>query len=141
MVRAPDLARGRARGGALVRWVGKLVGAVVGWVLLRHPFGALLGAALGHAFDAGWLAWRAPRAAPPPAPPPVPPADDPYHVLGVARDASEAEVDRAYRQLMGRYHPDRVAGAADEIRRLAEERAREINAAYDRIRDRRRARR
>jgi DnaJ-domain-containing protein 1 len=123
-----------------VRYLGKLIGAVLGWVLLRHPLGALLGALCGHGFDAGWFAWR--RPAPPAAPPPpAPPGEDPHAVLGVAVDATDAEIDRAYRQLMGRYHPDRVAGAADEIRALAEARAREINGAYDRIRERRRARR
>jgi DnaJ-domain-containing protein 1 len=124
-----------------VRYLGKLIGAVLGWVLLRHPLGALLGALLGHGFDAGWLAWRRP---PPPAaapPPPAPPGEDPHTVLGVAADASDAEIDRAYRQLMGRFHPDRVAGAAAEVRAQAEVRAREINGAYDRIRERRRARR
>jgi curved DNA-binding protein CbpA len=40
---------------------------------------------------------------------------------------------------MGRHHPDKVAGAADEVRARAERRAREINAAYDRIRALRRA--
>ena len=125
-----------------MRYLGKLLGAVLGWVLLRHPLGALVGALLGHGFDAGWFAWRGPRPAPPPPPPAADEAgDDPYAVLGVARDASEADIDRAYRQLMGRYHPDRVAGAADEIRALAETRARAINDAYDRIRARRRMRR
>jgi DnaJ-domain-containing protein 1 len=34
---------------------------------------------------------------------------------------------------MSEYHPDRVANAAKEIRELANQRAREINEAYDRI--------
>src|SRR5687767_11093317 len=34
---------------------GKLVGALLGWVLFRHPIGAALGFALGHAWDEGWL--------------------------------------------------------------------------------------
>ena len=123
-----------------MRWFGKLLGAVLGWVLLRHPLGIVVGAALGHAFDAGWLALRSARPAPPP-PAPAPAADEAYAVLGVAADASDAEIDRSYRQLMGRFHPDRVVGETDEVRRAAEARARAVNAAYDRIRSLRRARR
>jgi DnaJ-domain-containing protein 1 len=114
-----------------VRYYGKVLGAALGWMLMRHPLGALIGGVLGHAFDAGWLAPRA-RA---------PRVDEAYATLGVASDASEEDIDRAYRQLMGKYHPDRVAGAAAEIRALAEERARAINMAYDRIRKLRRYKR
>jgi len=31
---------------------------------------------------------------------------DPYAILGVARDASQAEIQQAYRRLAKRYHPD-----------------------------------
>ena len=117
-----------------MRYYGKILGAIVGWLLLRHPLGALLGALVGHALDSGWFATRT-------TPPPPPPPDDAYTTLGVAATASDDEIDRSYRQLMGKYHPDRVAGAADEIRALAEERARSINAAYDRIKELRRYRR
>jgi curved DNA-binding protein CbpA len=34
---------------------------------------------------------------------------------------------------MSQYHPDRFAGAAPELRRQAEAKARAINGAYDRI--------
>ena len=117
-----------------MRYYGKMFGAILGWLLLRHPLGALLGGVLGHAFDAGWFHPRQP-------PPSAPPTDDAYATLGVTVDASEEDIDRAYRQLMGKYHPDKVAGAAEEIRALAETRAREINGAYDRIRELRRFRR
>jgi curved DNA-binding protein CbpA len=50
-----------------------------------------------------------------------------------ASDATDAEVDQAYRRLISQYHPDRMAGAAPELREQAEAKAREINAAYDRI--------
>ncbi|MCI1711699.1 MAG: DnaJ domain-containing protein [Chiayiivirga sp.] len=115
-------------------YLGKLIGVVAGYALLRHPLGALLGLALGHAFDAGWLGTRRRQDAPPAA-------DSAYTTLGVDAAASDDEIDRVYRQLMSKYHPDKVAGAADEIRALAETRAREINAAYDRIRELRRYRR
>src|SRR5581483_9094244 len=58
---------------------------------------------------------------------------DPYTVLGVARDADERTVKRAYRKLIGEYHPDRMSGAPEELRRRAEARASEINAAWERI--------
>lgn len=118
-----------------MRHYGKIIGAIVGWLLLRHPLGAVLGGLLGHAFDAGWFSPRKPP------PGETPSTDDAYEVLGVAADASDTDIERAYRQLMGKYHPDKVAGAAEEIRALAETRARAINAAYDRIRERRRFRR
>ena len=100
------------------RWYGKLLGFIAGWLLLRHPGGGLSGLLIGHAFDAGWGAPG--RAAP-------------YRVLGLGSDATDAEVDQAYRRLMSQYHPDKVAGAAPELRAQAEKKAREINTAYDRI--------
>ncbi|TWG91959.1 DnaJ-class molecular chaperone with C-terminal Zn finger domain [Luteimonas sp. J16] len=106
------------------RWYGKVLGFIAGWLLLRHPAGGLIGLLIGHAFDAGWVGGGRHAAA--------------YRTLGVAPDASQAEIDQAYRRLMSQYHPDKVAGAAPELRAQAERRATEINAAYDRIRDRRR---
>ena len=71
--------------------------------------------------------------APPPPPPPRPSEVDPYAVLGIAQDASEADVKRAWRRLMSQHHPDKLGDVPDELKRRAEERAREINAAYERI--------
>lgn len=66
--------------------------------------------------------------------PPRPPSGpDPYAVLGVARDADERTVKRAYRKLISEYHPDRLADAPEELRRRAEQRASEINGAWERI--------
>jgi preprotein translocase subunit Sec63 len=110
------------------RYYGKILGGLLGFVLLRHPIGLLIGALIGHAFDAGWLRRSRGRSA----------LDEAYVVLDVPRNASNEAVDAAYRRLMSKYHPDRVAGAAQEIRELAEERARAINSAYDTIMDARR---
>jgi DnaJ like chaperone protein len=58
---------------------------------------------------------------------------DPYAVLGVTRDADERTVKRAYRKLISEHHPDRLGDLPEEMRKRAESRASEINAAYERI--------
>lgn len=102
-------------------WYGKLLGFLAGAAIFRAnpPLGALIGLLVGHAFDRDWFRLR---------------RDDPWRILGVTEDASQAEIDQAYRRLMSQYHPDKFATAAPELRRRAEVRAREINGAYDRIR-------
>jgi DnaJ like chaperone protein len=70
-------------------------------------------------------------------PPPAARLDDAYTALGIDRNASVAEIKRAYRRLIGENHPDKLAarGMPDSMREVAEERAREINVAYDLIKD------
>jgi len=55
---------------------------------------------------------------------------DYYETLGVARDASDQEIKKAYRKLAFQYHPDR-----NPANREAEAKIREINAAYEVIGD------
>ncbi|MBT8091349.1 MAG: co-chaperone DjlA [Gammaproteobacteria bacterium] len=67
-----------------------------------------------------------------------PPQDrlaDAYVALGVTPDAAPADIKRAYRKLMSMNHPDKLAarGLPESMRAVAEERSREINAAYDLI--------
>jgi molecular chaperone DnaJ len=45
---------------------------------------------------------------------------DYYEVLGVARDASEADIKKAYRRLAMKYHPDRNGNDADSAERFKE---------------------
>ena len=56
---------------------------------------------------------------------------DPYKVLGVAPDASEEEIKKAYRALARKYHPDKYRDS--DLADLASEKMKEINAAYEEI--------
>lgn len=62
-----------------------------------------------------------------------------YQVLGVPASASDRDVKTAYRRLMNQHHPDKQAarGLPDSMRAIAEERTREIRAAYDAVREHR----
>ncbi|MFZ5720676.1 MAG: TerB family tellurite resistance protein [Pseudomonadota bacterium] len=61
--------------------------------------------------------------------------DDPYVILGVAPDASDAEVRAAWRAQLAEAHPDRARsrGLPSEFIEVAEAKAAAINAAYDTI--------
>lgn len=54
-----------------------------------------------------------------------------YEVLQVPAYASLDDVKQAYRRRIAEYHPDRTTGLGEELRQLAEARAKEINVAYD----------
>jgi DnaJ-domain-containing protein 1 len=111
-------------------WKGKAIGLLLG-VLTRRWQLVVLFLFLGHLWDMGMfraVLGRKPEAAAPPAS-----SDDPYRLLGIASDCSDEELEQAYRKRMSEYQPDRVANAAKEIRDMADQRAREINQAYDRI--------
>ena len=60
----------------------------------------------------------------------------PYEVLGVESGASQEEISSAYRRLVQQYHPDRVADLGPELREVAEQRMKEINAAYQELKQR-----
>lgn len=57
-------------------------------------------------------------------------AKDYYELLGVARTASEDDIKKAYRKMALKYHPDRNKGDKE-----AETRFKEINEAYDVLKD------
>jgi DnaJ like chaperone protein len=58
-----------------------------------------------------------------------------YAELGVAEEASVNDIKQAYRGLMRRFHPDKIAAQnLSEAERLeAEEKVRRVRAAYDEL--------
>jgi len=56
---------------------------------------------------------------------------DPYRELGVDRNASDEEIKKAYRELVKKYHPDKYAD--NDLKDLASEKLKKVNAAYDEI--------
>ena len=56
---------------------------------------------------------------------------DPYQVLGVSPSATDEEIKDKYRTLVKKYHPDKFADS--DLAELANEKMKDINAAYDEI--------
>ena len=61
--------------------------------------------------------------------------NDPSQVLGIPETATDEEVKRAYRELARKYHPDNYHD--NPLEDLAQEKMKEINAAYEDIQKRR----
>ena len=59
--------------------------------------------------------------------------EDAYKVLGISPSATDEEVRRAYRDLVRKNHPDRVATLGDDVREAAKKKMQEINEAKERI--------
>lgn len=58
-----------------------------------------------------------------------------YDILGVEGNASDAEVKKAYRVLAMMYHPDKFYSLGDEAIRQATESMKQINAAWDVVKE------
>ncbi|MCZ6674305.1 MAG: TerB family tellurite resistance protein [Verrucomicrobia bacterium] len=65
----------------------------------------------------------------------APSADPAYAILGLTPDATDAEVKKAFRAKVMEFHPDKIVskGLPEEFLTFAEEKFKEINAAYDKI--------
>ena len=54
-----------------------------------------------------------------------------YATLGLNKGASMEEIKKAYRKLSMKYHPDKVRHLGEEFQKIAEEKMKEINGAYE----------
>ena len=57
--------------------------------------------------------------------------DEAYKVLGVSPDCSDEELRKAYRNLVKKYHPDRVESMGNDVKETAKRRLQEINNAKE----------
>jgi len=57
-----------------------------------------------------------------------------YNILGVSPEADIETIKKAYREMASKYHPDKVSHLGPEFQKLAEEKFKKINEAYQQIR-------
>jgi len=67
----------------------------------------------------------------------TPSVDPAYAVLGLTPEATDAEIKKAYRAKVMEYHPDKIVskGLPEEFLKLAEEKFKEVNEAYEKIKE------
>lgn len=56
---------------------------------------------------------------------------DPYIILNVSRHATKDEIKRAYKELIKKYHPDKVAYLGEEFQKIAHKKMVDIQKAYE----------
>lgn len=68
-----------------------------------------------------------------------PTISDAYDILGVSAKEEDKEIKKAYRKLMSQHHPDKLAakGLPKEMLEIANQKAQDIQAAYERIKQQR----
>ena len=107
-------------------WTGRAIAAAAGALLMRGnpPIGALVGVLLWvFVLERKVSATRSS----------VADGEDAYRVLGVSPQASDAEVDLAWRRAVATAHPDRLVNADARTRAAAEQRMHQLNDARRRI--------
>jgi len=57
----------------------------------------------------------------------------PYDVLGIDPNSPQEKVANAYHKLANEFHPDKLSSLSDELRKVAEEKMKEINWAYNQL--------
>ena len=66
-----------------------------------------------------------------PPPKPAAPSIDPHELLGVERNSTKAQIQAAYREIIKKNHPDRVADLDPELQKFATQRSVLLRDAYE----------
>ena len=61
-------------------------------------------------------------------------ASSAYRILEIDADADQDSVKKAYRKMASKYHPDKVSHLGEEFQKVAEDKFKAINSAYQEIR-------
>ena len=61
----------------------------------------------------------------------TPKAKDPYQVLELNPEATKDQIEAQYKNLMSKYHPDKVNHLGVDLQKVAHEKTLEIKAAYE----------
>ena len=64
-------------------------------------------------------------------------SDNAYKVLEITKSASVDDIKKAYRSMVKKYHPDKVLHLGEEHQKGAEEKFRQVQAAYEKIQNER----
>lgn len=60
-------------------------------------------------------------------------ADNSYKILEIDKNASDSEVKKAYREMVKKFHPDKLVGMDEAYKKGAREKFNKVQEAYDKI--------
>jgi len=63
----------------------------------------------------------------------IPETDSSYKILEIDSSASDEEVKKAYRRMAMKYHPDKVTHLGEDFKKVADEKFKKVNEAYEKI--------